>query len=72
MTRITDWKSPCIYIHVYQRIKNWGPGPYNSVRHTDKKIFFRSLSNVKSKESAPVLLDEESGNNLDMFLLRKK
>ena len=52
MTRITDWKSPCIYIHVYQRIKNWGPGPYNSVRHTDKKKYFSGLSLTWNRRKA--------------------
>ena len=39
-TRITDWKILCVYIHVYQIIKNWGPGPYNSVCHTDNRNYF--------------------------------
>ena len=61
LTRITDRKIPCVYIHVYRITKNWGPGPYNSLRHADNKIFFGSLSNAKSKGSAHVLLGEESG-----------
>ena len=48
--------------HVYQIIKNWGPHPYNSLHHTDnKKYFFRSLSNAKSKGSAHVLLAKKEG-----------
>ena len=61
LTRITDRKIPCVYIHVYRITKNWGPGPYNSLRHADNKIFFGSLSNAKSKGSAHVLLGEGSG-----------
>ena len=28
-------------IHVYQIIKNRGPGPYNSLRHADNIKYFR-------------------------------
>ena len=38
-TRITYQKIPCLYTHVYQIIKNWGPGPYYSLRHADRKYF---------------------------------
>ena len=31
LTRITDWKILCVYIHVDEIIKNSGPGPYNSL-----------------------------------------
>ena len=61
LTRITDRKIPCVYIHVYRITKNWGPGPYSSLRHGDNKIFFGSLSNAKSKGSGHVLLGEGSG-----------
>ena len=33
-----------IYIHVYQILKNRGPGPYNSLRHADNNFFFGSPS----------------------------
>ena len=49
MTRITDWEIQCVYIHVYEIIKNWGPGPYNSLCHADNRKYFGSLSNAKSK-----------------------
>ena len=52
LTRITDRKIPCVYIHVYRITKKWGPVPYNSLRHAD---------NAKSKGSAHVLLGEGSG-----------
>ena len=62
-----------MYIHVNQIIENQGPGPYNSLHHTDNiKYFFGSLFNTKSKESMHDPLDEESGRNLEMFLLRKR
>ena len=73
LTKITDRKIPCVYIYVYQIIKNRGPGPYNSLRHANnRKNFFGSLSNTKSKGSAHVLLGEGSGKNLETFLLRKR
>ena len=55
-------------IHVHEIKKNRGPGPYNSLRHADnRKYFFRSLSNAKSRGSAHVLLGGRSGKNLEMF-----
>ena len=33
-----------MYIHVYQVIKNRGPGPYNSLRHPDNRKYFSVLS----------------------------
>ena len=44
LTRITDRKIPCVYIHVYRITKNWGPGPYNSLRHADNRRYFSGLS----------------------------
>ena len=46
---------------MYQITKNWGPGPYHSLCHADNKTFFRSLSNLKLKGRAHVLLGEGSG-----------
>ena len=43
LTSITDWKILCVYIHVYQ-IKNWGPGPYDSLHHADNGRYFSGLS----------------------------
>ena len=43
-TRITDWKIPCVSIHVYQITKNWEPGPYNSLCHADNTRYFSGLS----------------------------
>ena len=40
LTRITDRKIPCVYIHVYQITKNWGP----------EDIFRVSLSDANQRE----------------------
>ena len=65
-----------MYVHVYQIIKNRGPGPYNSLRHADNRKYFSGLSLIqkvsKLKGSAHVLLSKESGKKLDMFLMRKR
>ena len=71
LTRITDQKIQCVYVNVYQRIKNWGPGPYNSLCHADNRKYFLGLSHVKSKGSANVFLGKGRGKISDMFLLRK-
>ena len=34
----------CKYIHVYQIIKNRGPGPYNSLRHAYNRKYLSGLS----------------------------
>ena len=44
----------CVYTHVYRVIKNWGPGPYNSLRHADKRKYILGLSYSKSKGSTCV------------------
>ena len=49
LTRITDRKIPCVYIHVYQITKNWGPGPYNSLRHADNRRYFSGLSLTRNR-----------------------
>ena len=51
LTKIAERKIPCVYIHAYQITKNWGPGPYNSLRHADNRRYFLGLSNAKSKRS---------------------
>ena len=71
LTRITDCKISCVYIHVYQIIKNRGPGPYNSLRHADNGKYFSGLSLTRSQR-ARVLHGEGSGKNLEIFLLRKR
>ena len=49
MTRITDWKVPCVNIHVYQIIKNRGPGWYNSLRHADNTKYFLGQCEIERK-----------------------
>ena len=44
LTRITDRKILRVYIYVYEIIKTWGNGLYNSLRHADNKIFFGGVS----------------------------
>ena len=41
---MTDWKIPCVCIHVCQIIKNRRPGLYNSLRHGDNKKYFSGFS----------------------------
>ena len=48
LTRITDQKIQHVYIHVYQITKNWGPGPYYSLRHTDNRRYFLGLSLMRN------------------------
>ena len=52
LTRITDRKIPCVYIDVYKIIKNWGPGPYNSLRHADNRKYFSGLSLTRNRREA--------------------
>ena len=44
LTRITDRKIPFVYIHVFQIVKNRGPGPYNLQRHAGNRKYFSGLS----------------------------
>ena len=44
LTRSTDREILCVYIHVYQIIKNWGPGLYNSLCRADNRKYFSGLS----------------------------
>ena len=52
LTRITDLKIPCVYIHVYGITKNRGPGPYNSLRHADNRRYFSDLSLMRNLSEA--------------------
>ena len=61
MTRITDQKVQCVYIHVCQIIKNQGPGPYNSLRHADSRKYISGLFLKLNQREAHVLLGEGSG-----------
>ena len=72
LTRITDRKIP--WVDVYQIIKNWVQGPYNSLCHADNRQYFSdlTLSNVKLKGSTHVLLGGGIGKNLEMFFCWEK
>ena len=61
LTRITDRKIPCVYIHVYRIKRNWGTGPYNCLCHADNRRYFSGLSLTRSRREAHVLLGEERG-----------
>ena len=52
LTRITDWKIPCVYIHVYHIMKNWGPGPYNSLCNANNRKYFSGLSLMQNRREA--------------------
>ena len=52
LTRITDRKIPCVYIHVYRTTKNWGPGPNNSLHYTDYRRYFLGLSLTRNRREA--------------------
>ena len=60
LTRTADQKILCVFIHVYQITKNRGPGPYNSLCHTDYRRYFLGLSLTQNR-STHILLDEGSG-----------
>ena len=62
LTRITDRKIQCVYIHVYQIVKNRGPGPYNSLRQADHTKYFSGLSLTRNRREAHMLyLAKEMG-----------
>ena len=64
MTRITDQKVQCVYIHVCQIIRNQGPGLYNSLRHDDRRKYFSGLSLMQNQREAHMFyLAREVGKN---------
>ena len=63
LTRITDRKIPCVYIHVCQVIRNQGPGPYNSLRQADNRKYFRVSLMQSQREAHMVYLTREVGKN---------
>ena len=52
LTRITDRKIACVYIHVHQIIKNREPGPYNSLSLADNRKYFSGLSLTRNQGEA--------------------
>ena len=72
LTRITDWKIPCVYIHVYRITKNWEPGPYNSLRHADNRRYFSGLSLTQNlREAHMFYLAREVGKFGDVLAEKK-
>ena len=55
LTRSTDWKTPCLYIHLYQIIKNRGPGPYNSLRYADNRKYFSGCPLSQNRREAHMI-----------------
>ena len=39
-------------IHVYRITKNWGPGPNNSLHHSDNRRYFFGLSLMWNRREA--------------------
>ena len=70
LTRITDQKIPWVYIHVYRITKNWGPGPYNSLRHADNGRYFSGLSLMQNGREVHMFYLARELGNFHMFLLR--
>ena len=72
LTRITGWKVTCVYIHIYQIKKNWGPGPYNSLRHADNRKYFSDLSLMRNRREAHMFyLAREVGKFGDVLAEKK-
>ena len=62
MTRFTDQKIPCVNSCLSNNMKNWGAGQYNSLRHTDDRKYFSSLSLTQSgREVHTILLVSKMG-----------
>ena len=71
LTRITDQKIPCVYIHVYQIRKNGGLGPYNSLSHADNRRYFSGLSLMQNRCEKHILLGEEKEKFGHVFAEKK-
>ena len=61
LARFTDWKIPCVYIHVYQITKNWGLDPYNSLRHAGNRGYFFGSVTQNQREAQMFYLLREVG-----------
>ena len=55
LTRITDRKIPCVYIHVHYIIKNRGHGPYNYLCHADNRRYFSGLPLTRNQREATMI-----------------
>ena len=72
LTWIIDRKIPCEYIHAYRITKNWGPGPYNSLRHADNRRYFSGLSLMQNWSEAHMFyLMKEVGKFGHVFAAKK-
>ena len=65
-------KIPCVYIHVYQIRKNWGPGPYNSLRHADSRRYFSGLSLTQNRREAHIIYLAREMGKFGHVLAKKK
>ena len=72
LTRITDRKIPCVFIHVYCITKNWGPGPYNSLRHSDNRRYFSGLSLTRNRRKAHMFYSVRELGKFGYVLAEKK
>ena len=72
LTRISDRKILCVYIHVYQITKNWGPGLYKSLRHTDNRKYFSGLSLMQNRREAHMFYLAKEVGNFGHVLTEKK
>ena len=71
LTRITDRKILCVYIHVYQITKNWGPGPYNSLRHANRR-YFSGISLTRNQREAHMFYLAKEVGKFEHVLAEKK
>ena len=72
LTRITDQKIPCVHIHVYRITKNWGPGPYNSLRHAENRRYFLGLSLTRNRREAQMFYLAREVGKFGHVLAEKK
>ena len=72
MTRITDWKIPCVFTHVYHIIGSWGPGPYNSLCDAgNRKYFFGIFLMQNWREAHMFYVGREVGKFGDALAWKK-
>ena len=69
LTRITDRKIPCVFIHVCCLTKIWGPDPYNSLRHADN---FSALSVTRNRREAQMFYLAREIRKFGYVLAEKK
>ena len=72
MTKVTDQKIPCVYILVYQITKTWGPGPYNSLYHTDNRRYFSGLSLTQNQREVHIFYLAREVGKFGHVLAEKK